>query len=1095
MAAGVELGTAYLSLVAETKGLAPSVRRAMGGVEKEAENSGRRSGFGWAKTAGKVLGGAAVAGAGLLAGTAITKGFNRALQLQDAEAKLSGLGHSGKGVAKIMENALGAVKGTAFGMGEAATVAASLVAANVKPGKELEGTLRLVGDAATIAGTDMTSMGAIFGKVAASNKVQMDSINQLHDAGVPALSLLADELGVTAEEASKMASKGEIDFATFQRAMEAGLGGAALKSGETFRGSLANMGAALGRLGVAFANPIVEHAPKLFTAITGAIDSLGESEAFQTVSKKFSDWLVPVLEGAADLISKVDFDKMFASMKSGLGPLTQLAAAFSPIGVILKAMAPVMPQIGDSLARIGAAIGDVLAKVLPAVADAFARVGAALAGALSKALPSLVPLFNALAAVLPKIAPALTLLVGLVATLAVAAINLVTPLLDNEKVVAALVIGFLAWKGTILASKAAMVGMAVATKTWTAITKAAAIAQRALNLVMRANPIGLIITAITALVAGLVWFFTKTKAGKKIIEVVWGAIKKAMKSVADWWTETAWPAIKKAIVAMQIGFKVAKDKISDAWNKIKAGVKVVWEWIRDKVFKPIAVTLLKMRVNFITAKNKVVNAWNAMKAGIKAGWQWIRDKVFSIIKTRLENLRSNFVTAKDKITGAWTTIRNKLGDGWHWIRDNVFSKLKAGVGRVKDAFVNVKDGIKKAWDKLKQIAAKPVNFILGTVYNDGIRKWWNKISGAVGLDSLSLPRASMVKFANGSEDHRAQIAPAGAMRLWAEPETGGEAYIPLAQSKRGRSTAILADVANRFGYGLTQYADGGFWDAVGGAWSKTWRGAASIGKNIWNAGKMATEIVKDPVGAIKKAIGMLAERAGAGGNSGDLFRIVGQLPGKFADGLGKKVKSLFDSGQGKGAAGAAGGGVGGSGLTGKLSAMAASAKALDPTVRVTSGARPGARTVTGYVSYHSRGRAIDMVSSNMGALWDKLYAAYGKSSPELFYSGRSFSRFGVKGAPRSDHWDHVHWAMANGGILPKLYDQGGWLPTGTSLVQNKTGRPEPVFTGDQFDQLTASGGSPLVGTLVVQDERTAIRELEALKRRQMTRHRLTGVRR
>src|SRR5690606_24753519 len=150
--------------------------------------------FGWVKTAGKVLGGAAVAGAGLLAGTAITKGFNRALQLQDAEAKLSGLGHSGKGVAKIMENALGAVKGTAFGMGEAATVAASLVAANVKPGKELEGTLRLVGDAATIAGTDMTTMGAIFGKVAASNKVQMDSINQLHDAGVPALSLLADEL-------------------------------------------------------------------------------------------------------------------------------------------------------------------------------------------------------------------------------------------------------------------------------------------------------------------------------------------------------------------------------------------------------------------------------------------------------------------------------------------------------------------------------------------------------------------------------------------------------------------------------------------------------------------------------------------------------------------------------------------------------------------------------------------------------------------------------------------------------------------------------------------------------------------------------------
>src|SRR5690606_34485702 len=64
-------------------------------------------------------------------------------------------------------------------------------------------------------------------------------------------------------------------------------------------------------------------------------------------------------------------------------------------------------------------------------------------------------------------------------------------------------------------------------------------------------------------------------------------------------------------------------------------------------------------------------------------------------------------------------------------------------------------------------------------------------------------------FANGSENHVAQIAPAGAWRLWAEPETGGEAYIPLSQSKRARSEAILADVANRFGMGLQKFDNGG----------------------------------------------------------------------------------------------------------------------------------------------------------------------------------------------------------------------------------------------------------------------------------------------
>lgn len=70
-------------------------------------------------------------------------------------------------------------------------------------------------------------------------------------------------------------------------------------------------------------------------------------------------------------------------------------------------------------------------------------------------------------------------------------------------------------------------------------------------------------------------------------------------------------------------------------------------------------------------------------------------------------------------------------------------------------------------------------------------------------------------YANGGtrEHHVAQIARAGTWRVWAEDETGGEAYIPLAESKRPRSTAILADVAQRFGYSLTpadaqRYADG-----------------------------------------------------------------------------------------------------------------------------------------------------------------------------------------------------------------------------------------------------------------------------------------------
>lgn len=65
-------------------------------------------------------------------------------------------------------------------------------------------------------------------------------------------------------------------------------------------------------------------------------------------------------------------------------------------------------------------------------------------------------------------------------------------------------------------------------------------------------------------------------------------------------------------------------------------------------------------------------------------------------------------------------------------------------------------------------------------------------------------------YANGGvrESHVAQIAPAGAWRVWAEPETGGEAYIPLSPAKRDRSLQIWQETGRRLG-AIKSFADGG----------------------------------------------------------------------------------------------------------------------------------------------------------------------------------------------------------------------------------------------------------------------------------------------
>jgi hypothetical protein len=86
----------------------------------------------------------------------------------------------------------------------------------------------------------------------------------------------------------------------------------------------------------------------------------------------------------------------------------------------------------------------------------------------------------------------------------------------------------------------------------------------------------------------------------------------------------------------------------------------------------------------------------------------------------------------------------------------------------------------------------------------GLRKQARNLSRANGgvVDYYAnggIQRGGVRHFADGAENHVAEIAPAGAWRMWAEPETGGEAYIPLAPAKRLRSRAIAEETIRRLG--------------------------------------------------------------------------------------------------------------------------------------------------------------------------------------------------------------------------------------------------------------------------------------------------------
>ncbi|WOX11462.1 phage tail tape measure protein [Streptomyces sp. N50] len=109
-----------------------------------------------------------------------------------------------------------------------------------------------------------------------------------------------------------------------------------------------------------------------------------------------------------------------------------------------------------------------------------------------------------------------------------------------------------------------------------------------------------------------------------------------------------------------------------------------------------------------------------------------------------------------------------------------------------------------------------INNISGSIIGVGVAikaTSWDRDGNGVPDAIQARARGAVVDyFADGGvrrEKHVAQIAPAGSWRVWAEPETQGEAYVPLAVSKRPRSKAIVGEVVRRFGGDVSWHADGG----------------------------------------------------------------------------------------------------------------------------------------------------------------------------------------------------------------------------------------------------------------------------------------------
>ncbi|QOX82047.1 hypothetical protein H8R18_01330 [Nanchangia anserum] len=189
--------------------------------------------------------------------------------------------------------------------------------------------------------------------------------------------------------------------------------------------------------------------------------------------------------------------------------------------------------------------------------------------------------------------------------------------------------------------------------------------------------------------------------------------------------------------------------------------------------------------------------------------------------------------------------------------------MRSAASTLGDAFTSMKDTIKSAFDKIKGVAAKPVNFIINTVYNDGIKKAFDTIASKVG-SKARLPKLNPVSgyaqggvlpgYTPGRDVHRFWSPTGGVIDLSGgegiiRPDAlrrlGGAAWLNAVNRSRGKGFAPWGDAGLSTHY--SAFKDGGIWGGITSFASAAW-------DKVTAAGDFVADVVSDPLAAFADLI-------------------------------------------------------------------------------------------------------------------------------------------------------------------------------------------------------------------------------------------------
>ena len=300
------------------------------------------------------------------------------------------------------------------------------------------------------------------------------------------------------------------------------------------------------------------------------------------------------------------------------------------------------------------------------------------------------------------------------------------------------------------------------TKLAAAASKAMAVAQAALNAVMDANPIVLVVLGLAALAAGLVYAYNHSTTFRNIVQAAFHAVGQAAEAV--WHTlQSTWNALSGAAMAVWHGIEAAWHAIAAVttavWNAISAFFAKWWPLLLI-IFFPVVAIIMAIWNHFheqiISVATTVWNAvsdflvgtWHFILTAARFVWGLVNDAVVQPTVSAWHTVQNLWSEASSWLSGKWHAIEAFAGAIWNGIKQQIINPAMDLWYKVSDIFNQISEVIgnafSSAWNYVSNIAGKfwslGKDLVMGIV--KGIKDGAGEVVGALkGLAESALNKA------------------------------------------------------------------------------------------------------------------------------------------------------------------------------------------------------------------------------------------------------------------------------------------------------------------------------------------------------------------